>query len=314
MPVLFPSGCLLPLTQKAPVQQHSRRHIACLVIHQFLCTLDKPPWMQDDGSPDFHIWFGDEQPHPHAVHAYLYALFTYFDRIAAELPTSSPSISFILRSSVFPPINSPSPSFTKFTIRELSAPKMVPSLLGLPSGACVISANRYIGFGRTGTQEEMHVGSTPEACPAVLITQPLADGEVMIVRGAESMIEMEGYGREARLGAVLKKGARDWKGRTMLFMDALELDSETGGRSIPDLLPGNVDRELTKAYTGFSSGLRLAAAGTYAEVVTGLWGCRAFGGNKEIKTVIQWCAMSLAGVPLTFVCEAVSVGLLWALK
>jgi poly(ADP-ribose) glycohydrolase len=95
----------------------------------------------------------------------------------------------------------------------------------------------------------------------------------------------------------------------MLFMDALELDSfETGaGLSVPDLLPGNVDRELTKAYTAFSSGQPVnPAAGRYTEVVTGLWGCRAFGGNKEIKTVIQWCAASLADVPLAFVCEAVS--------
>jgi poly(ADP-ribose) glycohydrolase len=312
MPVLFPSGCLLPLTQKAPIQQYTTRQVACLVIHQFLCTLDRPSWMQDDGSPDFHIWFGDEQPHPNAVHAYLYALFTYFDRIAADSPTSSHSISFMLRSSALPPIYSPSRRFTKFTIHERSTPGMIPSLLGLPSGACVISANKYIGFGRTGTQEEMHVGSTPEACPAVLITQPLADGEVMVVLGAKSMIEMEGYGREAKLSAVLKKSSWDWRARTMLFMDALEFDSfETGaGLSVPDLLPGNVDRELTKAYTAFSSGQPLIAvnpsAARYTEVVTGLWGCRAFGGNKEIKTVIQWCAASLADVPLAFVCEAAS--------
>jgi poly(ADP-ribose) glycohydrolase len=267
--------------------------------------------MEDDGSPDFHIWFGDEQPHPTAVHAYLYALFTYFDRIVEEPPTLSRSISFMLRSSTFRLIESPL-CFTKLTVHELSTPGMVPSLLGLPSGACVISANKYIGFGRTGSQEEMHVGSTPEACPAVLITQPLVDGEVMIVRGAESMIEMEGYGRDARLRTVLEKDAWDWTRRTMLFMDALELDSyETGpGLPVPDLLPGNVDRELTKAYAAFNSALNLvgteSAVAVYTEVVTGLWGCRAFGGNKEIKTLIQWCAASVAGVPLVFICEEVS--------
>jgi poly(ADP-ribose) glycohydrolase len=313
MPILFSSGSLVPLTQHTPNQQYSKRQIACLVIHQFLCTLERPSWMQADGSPDFHIWFGDEQPHPKAVHAYLYALFTYFDRIATDAPTSSSLISFMLQSSTVPQIDSPSPCFTNLTIHELSTPRMIPSLLGLPSGACVISANKYIGFGRTGTQEEMHVGSTPEACPAVLITPPLEDREVMVVQGAESMIEMEGYGREAKLSIVLKKGAWDWRSRTMLFMDALELDlSDTGeGFSVPDLLPGNVDRELTKAYSAFSSGLKLSstelATAAYVEVVTGLWGCRAFGGNKEIKTVIQWCAASIAGVSLAFVCEAVSV-------
>ena len=132
-----------------------------------------------------------------------------------------------------------------------------------------------------------------------------------MVRGAESMIEMEGYGREAKLKAILEKGTWHWSRRTMLFMDALELDSfdTQDGHFVPDLLSGNVDRELTKAYTAFNSGLKIACSGSdsdaYSEVVTGLWGCGAFGGNKEIKTLIQWCAASMANVPLTFVCEAV---------
>ena len=125
------------------------------------------------------------------------------------------------------------------------------------------------------------------------------------------MIEMEGYGREAKLKAILEKGTWHWSRRTMLFMDALELDyfDTQDGHFVPDLLSGNVDRELTKAYTAFNSGLKMACSGSdsdaYSEVVTGLWGCGAFGGNKEIKTLIQWCAASMANVPLTFVCEAV---------
>ena len=50
----------------------------------------------------------------------------------------------------------------------------------------------------------MHVGSTPDACTAVLFTPPLGDGEVMVIQGARAMIEMEGYGKEARLKAVVR--------------------------------------------------------------------------------------------------------------
>jgi hypothetical protein len=69
--------------------------------------------------------------------------------------------------------------------------------------------------------------------------------------------------------------------------------------------PGNVDRELTKAYTTFNSGLRLMDMGStataYEKVVTDLWGW-AFDGNKELKSMIQWRAALLAGVPaLTFI-------------
>src|ERR1700733_6608594 len=94
MPSLFPAGSLPPLTQEDSTQEYSQRQIACLVVHQFLCTLDRPYWMQDDGSPDFHIWYGTEQPHAKAVHAYLHALFTYFDHLAAHPPTSEPLIFF----------------------------------------------------------------------------------------------------------------------------------------------------------------------------------------------------------------------------
>lgn len=305
MPALFPGGVLSALDVEQNVQEYSRLQIACLVVHQFLCSLERPSWMQEDGSPDFHIWFSGEQAHSNAVHAYLFALFTYFDRIASTTLLEGHTIRFTLCSSL-PPAIPPSTLFSPLTIHELSKFSMVPSLLSLPHGACVISANRYVGFGRTGTQEEMEVGSTPEACPAVLLTPPLRANEVLVVQGAEAMVEMEGYGRSAQLKAALNPDAWDWRSRTMLFMDALELDSfdTSEGKHVPDVLPGNVDRELTKAYTAFNSGAQRVPSG-YSHVVTGLWGCGAFCGNSEIKTIIQWCAASMAGVPLVFVCESV---------
>jgi len=139
----------------------------------------------------------------------------------------------------------------------------------------------------------------------MLVTPPLDDGQILVVEGAEAMITMEGYGREAHFVQVLDADSHNsrWRKRTMLFMDALELDhhdatSTSHGSFVPDLLPGHLDRELIKAYTAFSSGAR-----PYREVVTGLWGCRTFGGNKEIKTIVQWCAASIAGVPVVFVCS-----------
>lgn len=108
-----------------------------------------------------------------------------------------------------------------------------------------------------------------------------------------------GYGRDARLGDVLQETVATsdglgWNNRTMLFMDALELDTLTveGDCPIPDISPSSrLSREMIlKAYNAFSSG-------TYSHVVTGLWGCGTFGGNKYVKCIIQWCAAALAGVP-----------------
>jgi len=54
-------------------------------------------------------------------------------------------------------------------------------------------------------------------------------------------------------------------------------------------------RELNKAFAGFWS-----AEKEPPPVATGLWGCGAFGGNPELKALIQMMAASLAGRRLVF--------------
>ena len=152
----------------------------------------------------------------------------------------------------------------------------------------------------------MVVGASPELCVVVLLTPTLKDDEVLTVQGAQALISMTGYGRDAHLYKNLELDPPSaghfskWRRRTVFFMDALELDAHDTSQLTPDLLPGNVDRELQKAYTAFSS-LRNCTQG-FEVVVTGLWGCRSFGGNRQIKTIIRWLAASLAGTKLLFVC------------
>lgn len=315
MPTLLPELCVLSKEHDQRQIMLSRRRVACLVVHQFLGSLTSPPW-ETDSCVDFRIWLSSSGGHVGAKEAYLTALFTYFERVVegGRGNVSDDLITFTLRTfgeddqavsraedSVLLPM----------TVVYEANPTTEPPYLGLPDGACVISANKNVGFGSTGTQEEMHVGSSPECCPIVLLTPPLGDKDVLIVQGCEAMISMTGHGREARLDKVLPQPTisqeRDletlhWDKRTMLFMDALELDMcDPPDGAIPDLLPGFIDRELIKAYTAFSSSLD--SYGTrYSHIVTGLWGCGAFGGDGEIKTLIQWCAASMAGVPLRFVC------------
>jgi poly(ADP-ribose) glycohydrolase len=87
----------------------------------------------------------------------------------------------------------------------------------------------------------------------------------------------------------------------MLFVDALELDLDSSESGLPDLLPGKAKRELNKAYRGFQSGS--SPGKPFSIVYTGYWGCRSFGGNVAVKSMIQWCAASLAGCNLSFICS-----------
>ncbi|OBT63204.1 hypothetical protein VE03_07750 [Pseudogymnoascus sp. 23342-1-I1] len=316
MPSLFPRHSLSILSSKISQVKLSRRQTACLVVHQFLCTLTTPTWQ--DGFQDFHVWYNSDQPHAGAVNAYLTALFTYFDRLTNKNSYSPLAadmgiwpISYTLHTNE-DPLPSVRENLLPLEVLELSAASTAPEVLGLPDGASVISANKFVGFGRTGTQEETHVGASPECCPVVLVTPPLDDSQTLVVVGPEAMIDIAGYGRDARCAAVLLPSGGaiihrlKWAKRTMLFMDALELDVADRRNGLPDLLPGNVQRELRKAYIGFRSSCTAhegSPGDPYSVIYTGFWGCGTFGGNPVIKALIQWCAASLAGSPMKFICS-----------
>ncbi|WPG99150.1 Hypothetical protein R9X50_00196100 [Acrodontium crateriforme] len=86
LPFLFPSHSLPILSSLRPSVKLSREQTACLVVHQFFCTLQAPTWQS--GFQDFRLWFSAEQPHASAVEAYLTALFAYFQRLVDGTQTS----------------------------------------------------------------------------------------------------------------------------------------------------------------------------------------------------------------------------------
>jgi poly(ADP-ribose) glycohydrolase len=325
MPTLFPDGtlpCLSPVhyDNGTTAATFSRRQVACLVVHQFLCSLPPHPW-DTESFVDLRPWYSQlNTSHPGAVHAYLTALFTYFENLQEsieghkpriDLPTDEWPITFTVRSIGSIEVDQLLESeasraylySTSIEICHLEEPHTSPAHLGLPQGACVISANKCFGYGPTGTQEELHVGVSPESYPAVLFASPLSDDQVLICRGAEAMVSISGYGRDAKLDQVLPSSNCSledfyrWKDRTMLFMDALEMDilGAENNSLIPDIQPPpRISREMiSKAYNAFRSDGQ-----PYSHIVTGLWGCGAFGGNKYVKCLLQWCAASLAQIPV----------------
>jgi poly(ADP-ribose) glycohydrolase len=57
-----------------------------------------------------------------------------------------------------------------------------------------------------------------------------------------------------------------------------------------------IKREMVKAYVGFHNGGRQPTS----PVATGKWGCGVFGGDPELKAVIQWLACSACQRPMIF--------------
>lgn len=306
LPDLFPAR-KIPVLQARKKLCLTTKEVSCLVAHQFLCTYQPPPWRE--GYHDFSIWYGSGQRHPQAVRMFLTALFSYFDEFSAEsrmknLGMSGDShVEFSLHAFDGPETflagelnQSRLERLTVVHLEKFSTEPQEAAYQG-HNGAVVVSANKDIGFGQSATQEELHVGNCPEACPAVLFTPTLQDNQVLVIRGARPMLRIFGQRRDIvweKLASEEKQGGR------MLFMDALELDEAEGSALLPDLKQENIMREIRKAYTAFSSW----SGGANPTVWTGLWGCGAFNGDPATKAILMWMAASLASKELRLLVDA----------
>ena len=128
----------------------------------------------------------------------------------------------------------------------------------------------------------------------------MAPLESILITGAETFSTYSGYGGNFNYtGPYKDSNLLDSRNRCsvdIVAIDAIPAAWLPGGASF-QFTPASIIRETCKAYCGFS----FQACGDSAEgksrvpVASGNWGCGAFGGNKELKTIVQWVAASCAG-------------------
>ncbi|KAL0964811.1 hypothetical protein UPYG_G00329300 [Umbra pygmaea] len=156
-------------------------------------------------------------------------------------------------------------------------------------------ANRFVGGGVTGSglvQEEIRFLINPELIASRLFTEALEHNEVLIITGTEQYSTYKGYADSYLWsGNHQDKTPRDdWQRRCteIVAMDALKFRN-----FLDQFQPEKINRELNKAYCGFSRpgtrGQNLSA------VATGNWGCGVFGGDARLKALLQVLAASEAG-------------------
>ncbi|KAM0223729.1 hypothetical protein ACHAQD_002803 [Fusarium lateritium] len=308
LPSYFPGGQLELLQTGCPLHL-SRGQVACLVVHQFLCS--SVPQRNDEGYQDLSIWYSSEQRHPAAVKMYLEALFAYFECLPqagallqdhqAACNSVQDTVTYELHSNKQTSLADARLAPVQVNYQDAhTSHTHNPEVQG-KGGAVVVSANKVIGFGQSATQEEIFVGIAPEAYPVVLVAPHLIDNTVITVSGARAMVDMKGERREIEWTIRTSPSSSEdlpgwkkaWKGGRLVFMDALEMDmlEHSPGKGLPDLYFDNIDRELSKATNGFAS---------YGgdSIFTGLWGCGAFGGDPGVKLIMLWLAAGAANVKL----------------
>jgi poly(ADP-ribose) glycohydrolase len=166
-------------------------------------------------------------------------------------------------------------------------------------------ANRYIGGGvleMGNVQEEIRFSINPECLVSMLICEVMLDNEAILIRGAEQFAEYSGYG-SGFLFTGPHTDSNPTDKRNVRCVSIVAIDAEPQGYADQDEYDAaTLVRELDKAYCGFSFVIAGddRGSGAMRPVATGNWGCGAFGGDRELKTLQQWMAATMAGRPIKY--------------
>lgn len=263
----------------------SREQILVLLCHMTLLTF-KPSsrhvyWV------NFENWLTDGRP---CAMAYLQGLFSYFSQIQniSDSDWKSESVSYERKSysnDILPLPNLP-----------LNSVKVhLSGKIGNYSQNVIDFANQHIGFGISGTQEEILFGSFIELCPAMIFCcDAMTDQEAIIIRNVVKYANYDGYGFSL---IFCKEGVSPNYSQSfnIIAIDALDFSGDYFNALHLQLRPTALERELRKLIAGFSSFHG-------SDIDTGHWGCGAFGGNKCLKALLQIIAATLTGNYLSFCC------------
>ena len=136
---------------------------------------------------------------------------------------------------------------------------------------------------------------------SLLLCEEMNDQESILIVGAEQFTTYTGYGGKFKCTGPHEDtnpvDSRNRRKVNIVAIDATPFDDATAQYTKPSIV-----RELNKAYSGFSHHTSddKPSENKMTVVATGNWGCGMFGGNKELKTLIQWMAASKVGRPVQY--------------
>ncbi|XP_014250217.1 poly(ADP-ribose) glycohydrolase isoform X1 [Cimex lectularius] len=158
-------------------------------------------------------------------------------------------------------------------------------------------ANKFVGggvLGRGSVQEEIKFLICPELVVSRLFTECLGDTEAFIVTGCERFNKYVGYADTFTwsgnfLETELKRDSYNRLNSVVVAIDA----SDYSRNSEDQFSQESINRELNKAYSGFSFGPE-------GNIATGNWGCGVFNGDSRLKALLQIMAASVCKKGLAY--------------
>ena len=156
-------------------------------------------------------------------------------------------------------------------------------------------ANRWIGGGvlnRGAVQEEIMFSICPELLTTIHLCDVMNDNEAIVISGAEEYSLHTGYSKDLKFVGNASKG--DGGAVSRVAMDATRFRGDSN--HMRQYSEAVILRELNKAYVAFHH--EHPAPG--APIATGNWGCGAYGGHIQLKSMLQWVAASACSRPVIY--------------
>ena len=132
----------------------------------------------------------------------------------------------------------------------------------------------------------------PELYATTLLCEKMDNNEALFLKGFRRHFNNIGYGDKTSYGgeAIEKYNKLVFKNEVLYDEQIVAIDAIKFKYKDPEQFhQTKIDREIFKAYTGFST------VQSNSKIVTGGWGCGAYNGDFDLKVMIQWIAASMAG-------------------
>lgn len=266
--------------------------IACLLANAFLCTFPKRE--ADVPSINFNTLFEGGGNVAGFYSEKLKCIIHYFRRVTNKQPVGKLSFYRLY----IPDYKLPRWDKTNAEICDLTV-KTEGRIEEQQGYLQMDFANRYVGggvLGRGCVQEEIRFIICPELIVARLFTECLSDNEALLVIGAERYCNYTGYSDSFEYAGDYKDSTpfdeNDHRKTHLIVLDALYFQQPSDQYRESKIL-----RELKKAYVGFKP----IDYNNILPLATGNWGCGAFRGDPQLKSILQLMASSQAKRSMLYV-------------
>jgi hypothetical protein len=146
-------------------------------------------------------------------------------------------------------------------------------------------------------QEEIRFLISPELIVSRLVAERLGDNECLLMTGFERYSKYKGYASTFKFDGSYDDQTPIDPNSGHRLVRLVAIDARRYQYKDNQYSRENIIRELNKAYVGFVSSTSESSSSSEPEaaVATGNWGCGAFGGDADLKSLIQMMAASAAG-------------------